>query len=58
VKGKVVPLQVKAEQAVTVVNYKGAVQTLIPQNGRVQIVAEFCPKVVRNLKESVQILKD
>lgn len=58
VKEKVVPLQVKAEQAVIVVNYKGAVQTLIPQNGRVQIVAEFCPKVVRNLKESVQILKD
>ncbi|MFN4179388.1 MAG: GH39 family glycosyl hydrolase, partial [Armatimonadota bacterium] len=58
VKGKVVPLQVQAKQAITVVNYKGTVQTLMPQNGWVQIVAEFCPKVVRNLGESVQVLKE
>lgn len=58
VKRKVVPLRIQAEQAVTVVNYKGDVQTLMPRNGRVQIVAEFCPKVVRNLDESVQVLRE
>ncbi|MFN3422319.1 MAG: hypothetical protein ACK40X_11420 [Armatimonadota bacterium] len=47
VKGKVVPLWLKAERAVTVVNYKGEMQTLTPQGGQVRIVADFCPKVVR-----------
>mgnify|MGYP001626197578 CR=1 FL=1 len=47
VKGKVVLLKATSEKSVVVINHKGEVKTLTPQNGQVSIVADFCPKVVR-----------
>jgi len=58
VKGKVVTLRVRSEQAVTLVNHKGMVQTLMPQNGQVKVSVDFCPKVVRNLGKVVQVTRD
>ena len=58
VKGKVVTLRVQGNEAVTVINHKGAMQKLTAQNGSVRILAEFCPKVVRGLSESVKVRRD
>ncbi|MDW8028503.1 MAG: hypothetical protein RMK94_08965, partial [Armatimonadota bacterium] len=58
VKGKVALLRVKTERAIKVINHKGEVQTLMPKDGQVKIDAEFCPKVVRSLSESVQVWRD
>ncbi|MCS7265649.1 MAG: hypothetical protein NZ805_12540 [Armatimonadetes bacterium] len=58
VNGKVVPLRVQAEKAITVINHKGETQTVVPPNGQAKIIADFCPKLVRNLSSNVQVLRD
>lgn len=51
VKGKAMPLRFTAGRVVTVINHKGAVQTLTPQNGQIQLVVDFCPKIVRGFEQ-------
>ncbi len=58
VKGKVLPLRVNAKGKVTVINHKGETQKLTAQNRFVRIAADFCPKVVSNLSESVEVERD
>lgn len=58
VKGVTVPLRVTAHRPITVVHHQGDVQTLKPKKGQVQLIADFCPKVVRGLRSEVQVSQE
>jgi len=58
VKGLKVRLMLTSGQPVIAINHKGAKSTLQPQNGQISLVADCCPKIVRNLQESVQVARE
>jgi len=58
VKGLTVRLKLTSGKPVTVINYKGAKSILKPQNGQISLVADFCPKVIRELREGVRVKRE
>jgi hypothetical protein len=57
VKGLTAELRLTSGHSVTVIDHKGSTSVLQPQNGRVRLVADFCPKVVRGLKADVRVTR-